>query len=297
MFNGCNLCFPRQEKKAPQPSFPEAVTKKLLSELALFFPGVPLRKLYKRYSGKLEKHRSASTTGERAKQYILQRNMSLDGGENNLKELGTIDGDQLIENKTLPGKRRRGKRKLSNDGGICQEKKIARKSGDFVKVPSEDQSFLVNDTPNKSGKKRGKGDDDDQTEEKVNKGRRLSTRLQSKKASVESETVGDNLPKLENSTNKKKRKRTLDSQEDVKEVADLLKESTASLDALVNSHNEKTLEDSFVSEALWTEVYRPVHSTDVMANASAVSKLRSWLEEWKIRREKTLRKELQQQKK
>ena len=220
-------------------------------------------------------------------------------GEKNQKKLGSKEGEREAENKHLVGKRGRGKRKLSSDGEVSQEKKIARKSGDFsATLPSEDQSVSTDQSANKTCKKRRKGDDDDddQAQQKMAKGRRLSTRLQKKKTSVESESVDDNLPQPKNSTNRKKRKRTTDSQEDDKGTSDLSKEQQKSSDTPVMSNNEEPLADGFVSDTMWTDLYRPVHSTEVMANASAVSKLRSWLEEWKVKREKTLRKELQQQK-
>ena len=267
----------------------------------MFYPGVPLRKLYKRYSTKLEKHKAAVITGE-GKQLIPENNMQARDGEKNQKKLGSKEGEQEAENKHLVGKRGRGKRKLSSDGGVSQEKKIARKSGDFsATLPSEDQSVSTDQSAKKTCKKRRKGDDnddddDDQAQQQMAKGRRLSTRLQKKKTLVESESADDNLPQPKNSTNRKKRKRTTDSQEEDKGTPDLSKEQEKSSDAPVMSNNEEPLADGFVSDAMWTDLYRPVHSTEVMANASAVSKLRSWLEEWKVKREKTLRKELQQQK-
>lgn len=265
--------------------------------MALFYPGVPLRKLYKRYSTKLAKHKAAVITGE-GKQLVPENNMQVRDGEKNQKKLGGKEGEQEAENKHLVGKRGRGKRKLSSDGEVSQEKKIARRRGDFsVTLPPEDQSVSTDQSVKKNCKKRRKGDDDDddQAQQQMAKGRRLSTRLQKKKTSEES-SVDDKLLQSKNSTNRKKRKRTTDSQEDDKGTPDLSKEQEKSSDVSVMSNNEESLADGFVSDAMWTDLYRPVHSTEVMANASAVSKLRSWLEEWKVKREKTLRKELQQQK-
>ena len=265
----------------------------------MFYPGVPLRKLYKRYSTKLEKHKAAVITGE-GRQLIPDTNMLVGDGKKNQKTLESKEGAQEAVKKNLVGKRGRGKRKFSSDGEMGQKKKVARKSDDFsATTPSEDQSIPTDQSVNKSCKKRIKGNDedgDDQVQQKMTKGRRLSTRLQKKKTSVESVSADENLPQPKNSTNRKKRKRTTDSQEDIKETLALSKEQEQSSDAPVMSHNEERLVDGFVSDAMWTDLYRPVHSTEVMANASAVSKLRSWLEEWKVKREKTLRKELQQQK-
>ena len=271
---------------------PQELTKNLLSELSLFYPGVPLRKLYKRYTGKLDKHRTSSVSVE-SKQLILEKNVPLDDAKKNLKETENEGGDQEVETKGPLDKRGRGKRRLSSDGGISQEKKMARKSGDFFgALPHRDQDVSTNHPANKSRKKRGREDDSDDPQEKTAKGRRLSTRLQKKNT----ETMEENLLKPEASSNRKKRKRTTDSQQDVTETPGVSKGQEKPSDAPVISNSEKAVVETFVSDTLWTDFYRPVHSTEVMANASAVNKLRSWLEEWKVKREKTLRRELQQQK-
>ena len=245
---------------------------------------------------KLQKYKASSGAIE-GKQLVPEKTMSVVDAKKNLKELENKQGDQEVENKSSNGKRGRGKRKLSSDGGVSQEKKIARKSGDFnASLPSENQVQSTDQSASKSRKKRGREDDNDQAQENASKGRRLSTRLQKKKTSQESEGAEDTLPQAEDSSNRKKRKRTTDPQQDVAETSDLSKDQEKTPNMPLISNNDKPLVENFVSDMLWTELYRPVHSTEVMANASAVSKLRSWLEEWKIKREKTLRKELQQQK-
>ena len=118
------------------------------------------------------------------------------------------------------------------------------------------------------------------------------------KTSLESESVDDNLEQVEATSNRKKRRITRDHQKDVKETSEPSVElgKPTESDLPVASNKEKNSVEGFVNDTLWTDLFRPLHSTEVMANASAVSKLRSWLEEWKVKREKTLRKELQQQK-
>ena len=282
-----------QEKKTEQPSFPEAVVKKILSELALFYPGVPLRKLYKHYASKLEKYKASIESGEN-KQLALERKGLKDHTKMDEKFFESKEGLQEVNADSLPCEKGREKRRLSSDGGVGQEKKIARKSGIFsATLPCKDQGLVGDQSARKSCKKRQREEDKDHLQEKACKGRRLSTRLQEKKQTcAEDKTVDNNVPqKLEMSSSRKKRKRTTDCDVDVTEVIHTVsKEQLAPTD----SKSDKTV--SVLSDALWTDLYRPVHSTEVMANASAVSKLRSWLEEWKIKREKTLRKELQQQK-
>ena len=166
-------------------------------------------------------------------------------------------------------------------------------------MPWKDQGLVGDQSARKSCKKRQREEDKDHLQEKACKGRRLSTRLQEKKQTcAENRTVDNSVPqKLEMSSSRKKPKRTTDCDLDVTEVIHTVSKeqlTCAIPGAPTDSKSDKTV--SVLSDALWTDLYRPVHSTEVMANASAVSKLRSWLEEWKIKREKTLRKELQQQK-
>jgi len=283
-----------QEKKTEQPSFPDAVIKKILSELALFYPGVPLRKLYKRYASKLEKYKVSIESGEN-KQLALERKVPKDDTKKDEKLLESKEGLQEVNADSLPCKKGREKRRLSSDGGVGQEKKIARKSGNFsATLPCKDQGLGGDQSARKSCKKRQREEDKDHLQEKACKGRRLSTRLQEKKQTcAEDKSVDNNVPqKLEMSSSRKKRKRTTDCDVDVTASKEQL--TCAIPSAPTDSKSDKTA--SVLNDALWTDLYHPLHSTEVMANASAVSKLRSWLEEWKIKREKTLRKELQQQK-
>ena len=268
-------------------SFPEAVVKKLLEELALFYPGIPLRKLYKRYSKKLEKHKELSVTGETQKSITEKCTL-----EKNMKEKEEKKERQKdLEIRTLDVEKGRGKRRLSSDGGICQENKIARTHEDFCELqPSEDTACLQS-----RRKKRGREDDSEDIKEEK-KGQRFSRRLRKKNSSVELTSMDDKLPESVICSKKKKRRKTTDWQEESSEMPDLSKDKDIALIDVVVSDSSKSLSDGLACDALWTDLYRPVLSSEVMANASAVSKLRSWLEEWKIKREKTLRKELQQQK-
>lgn len=281
-----------QENKMIQQNFPEAVIKKLLLELALFYPGVPLRKLYKRYASMPEKHKTNSVTVE-SKQGAVEKSMSAVDTKSSLKPLENNEEKQDAVSK----KKGRGKRRLSSDGGVTKEKKLARKSEDFSSShPSKGQDLSIDQSANKSCRKRGRDEDSDQGQKKVTNGRRLSTRLQKKKNTLETESIENNSEQAETTSNRKKKRRTIEHQKDIKETPKPSVEPGKLTDAAVTSNDEKKSMEGFVNDTLWTDLYRPLHSTEVMANASAVSKLRSWLEEWKIKREKTLRKELQQQK-
>ena len=254
---------------------------------------MPLRKLYKRYATKLLKHKESSVSVE-SKQVDAENTVPVSDRRSNPKPF-----DDNEEKHDLVSRRKgKVKRRLSSDGGVSKEKKFARKSEkSSASLPPEGQDLLVDQSVNKSCKKRGREDENDQGQEQGTKGRRLSTRLQ-KKMSLECKSVDDDLEQVEATSNRKKRRRTSDHQKDLKETSEPSVEQgkPAESDVAVTSYNEKKSVEEFVNDTLWTDLFRPVHSTEVMANASAVSKLRSWLEEWKVKREKTLRKELQQQK-
>lgn len=282
-----------QERGTTQQNFPEAVTKRVLLELALFYPGVPLRKLYKRYASKLEKHKKSCAAVE-SKQVATENTAPVNDRKSNPKPFDDSEEKHDLVNR----KKGKVKRRLSSDGGVFQEKKVARKSEQSpISLPCESQGLLMDRSVNKSCKKRGREEENDQGQEKGTKGRRLSTRLQKKKTCLESES-GDNLEQVEPTSSRKKRRRTSDHQKETKETSEpsIEQGNPFESDVLVASDKEKNSVEGFVNDTLWTDLFHPLHSTEVMANASAVSKLRSWLEEWKVKRERTLRKELQQQK-
>ena len=282
-----------QETGTTQQNFPEAVIKKILLELALFYPGVPLKKLYRRYASKLEKHKNSSVAVE-SKQVAAENTALVSDGKSNPNPSDNSEEKRDLINR----KKGKVKRRLSSNGGVFQEKKVARKREKSPAVLScESKGLLMDQSVNKSCKKRGREEENDQGQERGTKERRLSTRLQKKKACLESESV-DNLEQVEATSNRKKRRRTSDHEKEVKETSEpsIEQGNPSESDVPFDSDKEKNTVEGFVNDILWTDLFRPLHSTEVMANASAVSKLRSWLEEWKVKREKTLRKELQQQK-
>lgn len=251
----------------------------------MFYPGVPLRKLYKRYASKLLKHKELSVAVE-SKQVCAENTAPVSDRKSHPKPFDDNEEKHDLVSKV--------KRRLSSDGDVSKKKKVARKSEQSpASLSCEGQDLLKDQSVNKSCKKRGREEENDQ--EKGTKGRRLSTRLQKKNISLECESVDDDLEQVEATSNRKKRRRTM---KDVKQTSEpsIEQGKSTETDVPVTSNKEKNSVEGFVSDTLWTDLFRPLHSTEVMANASAVSKLRTWLEEWKIKREKTLRKELQQQK-
>ena len=246
----------------------------------MFYPGIPLRKLYRRYSSKLQKYRVNSTVAD-LEQTVPEKKPD-ERVKSRVDSLGDKDGKGNIV-------------ALSCDGERSLEKEIARKKDDLL-VSEEKQGPATNQPVEKPRQKRRREDDGDQYQVEVIKGRRLSLRIRRKKTTLESDTLNDNLEIPETTSNRKKRKRTGDYQDGGKETSEPSTQFNKAVEIPVVPNSCASNVETFVNDALWTELYRPLHSTEVMANASSVSKLRSWLQEWKIKREKTLRKELQQQK-
>lgn len=259
----------------------------------MFYPGIPLRKLYKRYSSKLQKYRVNSTVAD-LEQTVPEKKPD-ERVKSRVDSLGDKDGKGNIVAYSLYNKREKGKQQLSCDGERSLEKEIARKKDDLL-VSEETQGPATNQPVEKPRQKRRREDDGDQYQVEVIKGRRLSLRIRRKKTTLESDTLNDNLEIPETTSNRKKRKRTGDYQDGGKETSEPSTQFNKAVEIPVVPNSCASNVETFVNDALWTELYRPLHSTEVMANASSVSKLRSWLQEWKIKREKTLRKELQQQK-
>ena len=286
------LCFffYQQEDIATEKKFSEVITKSIVSELALFYPGIPLRRLYKRYFSKLQKYRASGAVVD------LEQTVPEKKPEERVKSseesLGDKDGKDNIVANSLCTKRGKRKQQLSSDEKRSQEKETTRKhDGKLVK-----QGTRTDQLVKKPCQKRRREDDGDQYQVEVIKERRLSLRIRRKKTNLKSDTLEDNLEQPETALSMKKRRKTSNHQDDLKETSEpsMQFKKTAEIPVVPNSDTSNL--ETFVNDTLWTELYRPLHSTEVMANASSVSKLRCWLQEWKIKREKTLRKELQQQK-
>ena len=263
--------------------FTEAVVKKLLSELTLFYPGVPLRKLYKRYKSKQENYKAINVIHENQKQISEKKSLS-----------------DILETNVEPSfifnlRRIRGKWKLCSANNSYQEKTSARKGKDFIASESQETGQSAKHC---SLKRCREEEGNEESKHQGTKERRLSRRLQKKKgtpnASASLENDRDKMEEPEGGSRRKKRRRTANEAEDDKTTVRQISEQEMSCNMSAVCKTENKLESCVTKDTLWTELYRPLCSTEVMANASAVSKLNCWLEKWKIKREKTLRKELHQ---
>lgn len=174
-------------------SFPDSVLKAVVREVSPFYPGVPLRRLFKRYKARHEKIKLDNETTERCG--ALDKNTgtaSFHLSDTAVKaEVGTMSNKS-----DQPRRRGRPKRRLSSEGTEKQQK-IARTGtragqNDSTRSVGSERVFPTGQV----GQKRGR-----EGEEPVLQVRRKSTRLQQKK-----ETQDDSVPCRMN-----KRRKTDDS--------------------------------------------------------------------------------------
>ena len=146
--------------------------------------------------------------------------------------------------------------------------------------------------------------------------KRLSGRLQPRKSATEEPTPSKTDLESHRTERQRKRRKTSKNDDDSldktvphctvtgNKSSDTLKQNVDSYtstnlpvndDSNMNSDSSKKQDDH--GQVVWTDRYQPSCAAEVMANASSVAKMKAWLGEWKIKREKTLRKEMKQKKK
>jgi len=260
------------------------VVKKFLSEVSIHFPGVPLRRLYKQYKGKQDKaHTETIATAQESRNVEKQT-------KKKHKNCSTNDEKESVQEEPSL-KRRRSKRKIStqSDDELSEKQlKKVRRRKEREKKMSDDKKEDVAETSvsERLRKKRSREEEDIQH---VEKGKRKSARL-GKHGEGANEKQGKNEEKeAKPESSKRKKRKTMEDELDTHSKGELVK----SEDSRTSNDDRKAVDKN---DLLWTERYQPECSSEVMGNASAVSRLKSWLEAWKIKREKTLRKELELQK-
>lgn len=258
-----------------------AAVKKVLSEVSSCFPGIPIKRLYKQYrnkEGKKELENVTETSKEQKEDLEKAK-----------------DGKECLSNpeERLQKRRGRSKRKISiesdDDLSEKQQKKVPRtKEKEEKRISEKAQKVEKKKDSSKRLRKKCEREEEEEVQNKKNT-KRKSSRLKNCSEGDKSQEESKSEEKVAESSKRKKRK-TMEDDGNPKQV---VKQSEKSEDSR-SSLDEKRNPDK--RELLWTEKYQPECSSEVMGNASSVSRLRSWLEEWKIKREKTLRKEIEMQK-
>ncbi|XP_031558761.1 ATPase family AAA domain-containing protein 5-like [Actinia tenebrosa] len=266
---------------SPSDCLSTAAVKKVLSEVASCFPGVPIKRLYKQYKNKEEKKEveNLTQTSKDQKEELILGNDEKDCLRNAEERLQKHRG------------RSKRKKSIESDDELSekQQKKVPRTKEKDEKKRKEKAKEVENknDSSKRLRKKEGQGEEEEVLNKKNTK--RKSSRLQKRSEDDKSQEESKNEEKTAESSKRKKRK-TMDEDDNPKQVVEENEKAEDSRSSLDDKNN------SDKKELLWTEKYQPECSSDVMGNASSVSRLRSWLEAWKIKREKTLRKELEMQK-
>lgn len=256
--------------------------KKVLSEVSSCFPGIPIKRLYKQYNNK-EGKKEQENVAETSKDQKVEIGLAKDGKDCSSKP-----------DEGLQRHRGKSKRKISieSDDELSekQQKKIpkTREKEERKTTKTAQKVENKNGSSNRLRKKREREEEEEEEVQNEKKGKRKSSRIKNRIEEDKNQGESKNEEESAESSKRKKRK-TIDDDCNPKQAVkkDNSEESRSSLD-------EKRKPDK--KELLWTEKYQPECSSEVMGNASSVSRLRSWLEEWKIKREKTLRKEIEMQK-
>lgn len=279
----------------------EDTIKSLVTHLGtVHYPGIKIKKLFKRYK---TKHDTQQVSGELVA---------------NEKTFHSTAGD-LILNSEPEEVKRKSKRKLSCSDSqsrtkIPRTELDTKTEAEIFYGHDEDESKLRRKRSNDRKSQQEKAEENE-SQTPARRSKRLSGRLKKEQFStVDLERV---RVKLSNDISTRKRKRqkitemsSADSEErlphnsstfgkctdNVKEVSASSFSKFMSVDtgSVRTDGNTKHIEDTQIP---WTERYQPNCASEIMANANSVARLKSWLNEWKIKREKTLRKELEQQKK
>lgn len=263
------------EREFPSP----AVVKKFLSETSIFFPGVPMRRLYKQYKTKQDEYRIETETRESElpkKEVRMEKER-----ESSVKEIGDVKEEK-------PAKRGRSKRKISTQSDEeLNEKQVkkARRKKDKDKKASEEkkEDIAKGNLSEQTRKKRGREEYEEEAQRPGHAERKSSRRSRGTHEEEQEEQKDTH-----SESSKRKKRKTMESE---------LEANSVPTTEDVKSEDSRASVDEKKADLLWTEKYQPECSSEIMGNASSVSRLKSWLEAWKIKREKTLRKELELQKK
>lgn len=343
----------------PNDPLSPAVVKKLLVESSSYYPGIPLRRLYKQYKTKQDENQvetipsQETAKKEKAINCSVKEETVVEGGRRKrglpTKKISTQNDEDVIEkekklNKVKDssakvkgkdeaveeGKRTRGRSRKnissqSDEGHEEKETKDARKKKRRGSSAKEEEEVVEEGKMRKGRSKRkiSTQSDEELSEKQLKKVRRKKDKdkivSEDKKEVVVEETESerprkkrgreeDDEEQVDNSKRKSSRKGKVEKKQEEKdqkqESSKRKKRKTMeneievqSVSTNVKSEDSRTSTCEKKVDLLWTEKYQPECSSEVMGNASSVNRLKSWLEAWKIKREKTLRKELELQKK
>ncbi|XP_035695696.1 ATPase family AAA domain-containing protein 5-like [Branchiostoma floridae] len=260
----------QKEPRTPVPPLPHAVCKSLVADIGTCCPGVPVRRVYKRYRSRYMEHQGH----EHQKQ---------DPSQTTVSQPVTSTEPPAVQDK------KSNKRKLSEvtEGQDHNSKKR--------KTTEEDSEGQRNSPEGQESRKRGrlsrkskmadrsKGQESNTLQPSDGEGgRRRSGRT--KRNASPSEEKEEPRRSSRRASKKQEEEKKEDSEEEVKVVEEAPTES--------GDTNQDGIQDS-----LWTDKYQPRSSSEVIGNTGAMKKLRGWLHDWKIRADKEMRRMMKEMKK
>ncbi|EDO28935.1 predicted protein [Nematostella vectensis] len=260
-----------------------AMVKKVLSDISAHYPGIPVKKLYKQYKAKEDEARSFAKVKAG---YPTEKEDSIDGMVDE-KNKAKISKNKSV--KTKGG----SKRKLSVESGEEGSCKKQLKKEQFDEEVLDKGKIKEDKKPDKRFSR--KGQKRERSVDYQSECQRRSTRTRTPSSKIEPE--GKVEKKTE--TSKTKKRKTMDDSTDDIRKTDKTDGETKTPKTLPSEDSRLSQEGqraASVQELPWSERFKPTCSSEVMGNASTTTRLRTWLEQWKIKREKTLRKELELQK-
>ncbi|KAI8500969.1 ATPase AAA domain-containing protein 5 [Branchiostoma belcheri] len=260
-----------REPRTPVPQLPHAVCKSLVAEIGTYCPGVPVRRVYKRYRSRYLEHQGHE-----------HQEQSQDSSQPTSQPVATTEPTALKDKKS-------NKRKLSEvtegqDHNTNKRKKTEEEPEGQRNSPEGQESRKRGRLSRRSKMAdRNKGQQSNTPKESDGEGgRRRSGRA--KRNSSPSQEKEEPRRSSRRASRKQDEENKEQSQEEVKIVEEAPTECSES-------------NQDGIQESLWTDKYQPRSSSEVIGNTGAMKKLKGWLHDWKIRADKEMRRMMKEMKK
>ncbi|CAH1274426.1 ATAD5 [Branchiostoma lanceolatum] len=258
-----------REPRAPVPPLPHVVCKSLVAEIGTYCPGVPVRRVYKRYRSRYLEHQGHEHQEQDPSQTTTSQTVAstepsaVKDKKSNKRKLSEVTEGQ--DHNTNKRKRTEEESEGQGNSPEVQESRkrgrLSRKSKMADRSKGR-ESNTAQQSDGEGGKRRnGRTKRNSSPSEEKEEPRRSSRRVSKKQEEQKKE----------------------DSEEEVKIVE-------------AATESGETSEDG-IQDSLWTDKYQPRSSSEVIGNTGAMKKLKGWLQDWKIRADKEMRRMMKEMKK
>ncbi|XP_066291037.1 ATPase family AAA domain-containing protein 5-like [Branchiostoma lanceolatum] len=259
--------------RAPVPPLPHVVCKSLVAEIGTYCPGVPVRRVYKRYRSRYLEHQGHEHQEQDPSQTVSQL----------ASQPVTSTEPKAVKDK------KSNKRKLSEvtegqDHNTSKRKRTEEESEGQGNSPEVQESRKRGRLSRKSKMAdRNKGQELNTAQQSDGEGGRRRTG-RTKRNSSPSEEKEEPKRSSRRVSRKQEEQKKEDSEEEVKIVEEAPTESGE-------------ISQDGIQDSLWTDKYQPRSSSEVIGNTGAMKKLKGWLHDWKIRADKEMRRMMKEMKK